>query len=151
MKLVVPYSNLHPVTRQVIESYKLGAQFVALGGPLEYGRLLRWLWQEEETVVIVEHDIVPWPGAVEELYNCMGMWCSCSYLYAGGYGLYHGLGCTKISGNLMRALPHLWDGDLEWFSLDQRLLFAARTIGYEPHPHRPPVIHLGARSKSDVA
>jgi hypothetical protein len=107
-----------------------------------YRRLLQRLWQARTTVVIVEHDVVPWYGAIEELHHCMGLWCSCSYRLQGGYGVHHSLGCTKLSGRLMQLLPTLWDEPGKWDALDQRLWFAARAIGQEPHPHKPPVLHL---------
>lgn len=147
MRVVVPFARLH-VTEQVLRSYRVPVEFVRLDDDDAYRRLLHELWAARETVVIVEQDIVPWPGALEELYGCMGLWCACAHPLFGGLGIYHGLGCTKISGQLMARLPDLWDLSGHWSTLDQRLYFAARDIGEEPHPHRPPVIHLGAHAEA---
>lgn len=144
-RVVVPYTTLHPVTKSVLDSFELrDVAYMDVSADTDaYRRLLRDLWNEQTTVVMVEHDIVPWPGAIEELAGCMGLWCSCAYRLGGGYGVYHGFGCTKISADLMRLVPHVWDEPGSWDVLDQRLWFAAREAGQEPHPHRPPVIHLG--------
>lgn len=144
-RVVVPYTTLHPVTKSVLDSYDLqDVAYVDVSKDADaYRRLLRDLWRDEVAVVLIEHDIVPWPGAIEELAGCMGLWCSCAYRFKGGYGVYHGFGCTKISADLMRLLPNVWAEPGTWDLLDQRLLFAARDVRQEPHPHRPPVIHLG--------
>lgn len=142
--VVVPYSDghLNPWTRRVLDSYAINVSYSLLPDDDAYRRLLRDLWQAQRTVVLVEQDIVPWYGAIEELYRCMGEWCSCAYRYRGGYGIYHGLGCTKVSAELMQATPGLWDAPGHWSEMDRRLYFAAREVGQEPHPHRPPVLHL---------
>jgi hypothetical protein len=145
VKVVVPYTKLHPVTKLVLESYGLNIAYRALADEYAYGRLLESIWSAGESVVIIEQDVVPWHGAVEELYQCPGLWCSCTYRIHGGYGIYHGLGCTKISSALMSLLPNLWKEPVRWDVADQRLWFAARAIRQEPHPHRPPVIHLNPR------
>jgi hypothetical protein len=147
MKVIVPYApgRLHSVTRRVIESYELPTEFIRLDFDDSYRLLLKDLWVDGETVVIIEQDVVPWPGAIEELHHCMGEWCSCAYRLFGGYGVYHHLGCTKLSSELMRKLPHLWDIPRHWNSLDTHLRWEADQVGIHPHPHRPPVIHLSER------
>jgi hypothetical protein len=150
VKIVVPYTNLHPATRMVMSVYE-GVRYENVAREDAYRQLLHNLWLERETFVIVEHDIVVWPGAIEELHDCMGRWCSCSYRLFGGVGVYHGLGCTKISDRLISILPGLWDEPCPWDMLDQRLWFAAREVGQEPHCHRPPVIHLNAREYPNAA
>jgi hypothetical protein len=142
MKVICPHTTLHPVTKMVLDSYNLGVQYVPLYGTDGYRQLLQQLWQEQEDVVIIEHDIVPWPGCIEELYNCPGEWCTNSYHWQGKVGLYHMLGCTKISVALMRSLPDVWAQPGDWSLCDRRLFFAAQALGKDPHQHRPPVIHL---------
>ena len=143
MKVVVPYTNLHPVTKMVTEWYK--PEYVHLEDDDAYRRLLKQLWEERESVVIVEHDVVPWPYAIEELFRCSCWWGAYSYQLHGGVGIHHGFGCTKFGLKLMEAVPFIWDEPGHWNSLDQRLYFCARKLGIEPHPHRPPVIHLSEK------
>lgn len=149
-KVYVPYVDLHPTTRQVVDGLDLDVTYVRLTDDDGYRRLLQRLWQIGETVILIEQDIVPWPGAAEELYSCMGLWCACAYKLFGGYGIFHGFGLTKLSAELMRQLPSVWDTPGHWSTLDQRLFFAARAISQEPHPHRPAVVHLGAHTERCV-
>jgi hypothetical protein len=147
MRVVVPYApgRLHSVTRRVIESYELSTEWVELRDYDDYRKLLRRIWDDGRTVVLIEQDVVPWPGAIEELYHCMGEWCSCAYRLFGGYGVYHHLGCTKLSSELMKKLPDVWNEPRPWNVLDAHLRWEANRIGVHPHPHRPPVIHLSER------
>jgi hypothetical protein len=143
IRVIVPYRTLNHWTERVLDSYGLPVMYAPLGDDDDaYRRLLQRLWQARQTVVIVEHDVVPWYGAIEELHHCMGLWCSCSYRLQGGYGVTHSLGCTKISARLMQLTDGIWDEPRKWDVLDQHLFFAARAVGQEPHGHRPPVLHL---------
>lgn len=152
MKVVVPYApgKLHPVTKDVLLSYCLPVEFEKLTDDYAYSRLLKHLWDEGETVVIVEQDIVPWPGAVEELCCCVGLWCTHTYYHSGGIGVSHMLGCAKLSAELIQSLPGLWDEPVHWSTCDQHLFYCARGIRQEPHLHRPPVIHLKFTSAAGV-
>jgi hypothetical protein len=147
MRLVVPYvpGKLNPYVPLVLKSYGFAPVFVELNGEHGYSDLLKRLWANLETVVVIEQDVLPWPGAVEELHSCIGEWCTCSYRYGGGYGLSHMLGCAKLSIALMKKLPGLWDKPVPWARCDAHLYYAAREVGQEPHPHRPPVVHLSPR------
>lgn len=145
MRVVVPYTRLHPVTKAVLNSYGLPVEYMPLPEPDSYRQLLADLWRRREPVVIVEHDVVPWPGAIEELAACPCAWGSNTYLLHGGYGVHHGFGCTKLTPALMEATPYVWDTSTPWHDLDAHLLFAARDVGFDPHPHRPPVVHLSVR------
>lgn len=147
-KVIVPYvaDRLHSVTRAVLQSYNLDTTFHDLGDdPFAYWRLLRSLWLAGETVCIVEQDVVPWPGLLEEMDGCCGMWCTCTYRYGFGYGLYHMLGCTKLSDDLMKQTAGVWDEPVKWDVCDGHLLRAAQRVDLEPHPHRPPCIHLSEK------
>lgn len=146
--IVVPYVTLIPLAKAVLESYRLPITYVELTDDDAYRRLLKLIWRARETVTIVEHDILPWPGALEEVTACPCSWGTYSYKTLGGVGIAHMLGCAKLTGKLMDALPTVWDEPGHWSGLDQRLFFAARAAGIEPHLHRPPVIHLNPRDLS---
>jgi hypothetical protein len=143
MNVVVPYTNLHPTTEFVLRQYPV--EYVDVSEPDAYLGLLRRLWVEGATVIVVEHDVVPWPGALEEVWNCPCAWGSYSYHMHGGIGIYHGFGCTKLTAELMKQTPRVWEPWASWNMLDQKLFFAARAQGIEPHHHRPPVTHLNDR------
>lgn len=149
MTVVVPFTGeLHPVVRDVMSEQIPDVQFCPIEGDHGYQLLLRRLWRQRKSVVIVEHDILPWPGAIPELWQCSCRWGAYSYQLHGGIGIYHGFGCAKLTGELMEIVPNIWEGELaHWSQLDQMLWFAARAKGHEPHPHRPPVIHLNPRHR----
>lgn len=142
--IIVPFApgKLRPLTEAALT--RLGARFVQLDYEGSYWRLLCELWEARETVVIVEHDILPWHGALDELAACPGQWCSFTYQINGGVGIHHAFGCTKITAALMEAVPHVWrdTADRRWHTLDAQLCHAALMAGQVPHPHRPAVIHL---------
>lgn len=125
-------------------SYKLDVRYVELRDDDSYRLLLQELWRQRQSVILIEHDILPWPGAIEELAGCSCAWGSYTYKMHGGLGIHHMFGCTKLTPALMQATDGLWDAPCRWDVLDQRLWFAARDR-FEPHPHRPPVIHLSER------
>lgn len=148
INVIVPCApDAHPVTKQVLASEGIVAQYIGVGhSPYGYHHLMRDIWSQRKQVIIVEHDIVPWPGAIAELAACPCAWGSYSYKIHGGIGIFHGLGCTKLTPELMDATSDLWSDEVwhqdHWSKIDQVLFFAARERGYEPHHHRPPVIHL---------
>jgi hypothetical protein len=145
VKVVLPYvgKGPHPVTLLVLSGYR--PELVDVSADDGYLNLMRRLWKERKPVIIVEHDIVPWPGALEELWHCPCVWGAFSYHLHGGIGVFHGFGCTKITPELMNAVPTVWDAPTPWNMLDQVLALAALNEEYIPHPHRPPVTHLNDR------
>ena len=152
IKLFVPHTEaMRPIVPEVLERVLcLHPVYIFMGGDEYYHRLLSDLWEDQEDVIIVEHDVLPWPGAIEELAQCPYPWCSCSYKIGlsqtgkAGYGIYHTFGCTKFSSHFMGQLPYVWSQieSRHWRHLDAQLSAAAVAVGQIPHPHRPPVLHL---------
>jgi hypothetical protein len=147
-RVVVPYVKLHPVTQQVLNGSNADVHYEMVGDDDgAYCQLLNNLWQRGSSVIIVEQDIVPWPGALDEIWQCPAQWCTYSYAWRNEYGrtgigLSHMLGCVKLSAELMRALPNVWRESCSWVNCDRRLFFTARNHGIDPHLHRPAVTHL---------
>lgn len=97
------------------------------GSPDAYYRALCAWWAEADNLVIVEHDILPADGVIEEMLDCHAPWCSSPYSLGGvTFGVYmtldgttselcadanayctDALGCTKFSAQLSAALPTL--------------------------------------------
>ena|SRR5215207_6192247 len=143
MRVIVPFTKLEPATELVLRPYI--PEYVDVSTLDSYRLLLKRIWETGKTVIIVEHDIVPWPGALDELWYCPCAWGSYSYHLHGGIGIHHGFGCTKLSSRLMAETQGVWDDGISWNMLDQVLLFKARAYGFEPHHHRPAVVHLNPR------
>lgn len=113
-----------------------------------YAALLAAQWAAPGGFILVEGDIVPWPGALAALEACPEPWCGYRYPRHGRFGDLHGLGCVKFSPALTAAHPGLpagWAGQ-SWQVLDG-LVFAGlaevtgRAVFCE---HAPPVAHARA-------
>lgn len=141
MNIVVPYTRRRPEQEWLLRKYE--PEYVDVSKSTEaYWNLLNDLWGKQETVIIVEHDILPWPGALEELMDCPGLWCAYSYDQK-GIGIFHSFGCVKFSSELMKLLPDIWNGmDRHWSKVDQQFEWKTFQAGQRPHAHRPAVIHL---------
>ena len=148
MNLVVPYTSLNPLVPKVLRDYGFTPWFVHLPEVDSYWNLLRNLWEMQEDVVIVEHDVIPWPGALEELVACAKPWCSFSYLRQitpekRAVGDYFGFGCVKFARELMEQLPNAFEQmvDHHWSKLDTQFEWFTYQNSVRPHHHRPAVVH----------
>jgi hypothetical protein len=142
-RVVVPYTeSMHPLVTQLLQRYGIKADYQRVDGDDGYRLLMQQLWKDGQTVIVIEHDIIPWPGAIEELLLCQCHWGTYSYHINGGVGVSHMLGCAKLTAEVMEALPNVWSEWTHWSMVDRKLFFAAQGIGLEPHLHRPAVIHL---------
>lgn len=159
MKVIVPYTDIVPGLELALLMDRVPALYVRMEDDLNYWYVLRELWQERETFILVEHDVIPWPGALKLLWDCPEPWCANPYKLAHDNGFTTALGCTKFDKSLMEKVPELWDrlaegidfrcqGDpRHWYGLDGRLgLVLSSTVGMAwPHRHEPPVTHLNPR------
>lgn len=119
--------------------------------PTDYWDLLASWWfvhssGEDGPLVVVEQDVLPADGVVDDMAACPELWCSSPYQLGTGVWLDEGLGCTKFSADLMAAHPDLMarvgeiDDDglpaKDWHRLDVRIARVLRDLGYAPHTHR---------------
>jgi len=148
MKIICPYTKLNQVTEFALRTeHRYDVEFVNVSNSdYAYFNLVYKLWEEKETFVIIEHDIVPWPGALKKIY-----WCPrplCIYLAPHGMGENSyslGWGISKYSKKLIKDHPfHLHDSKLtrEWHHLDGELVTRLIENGTQLHIHHPPVLHL---------
>ncbi len=104
-----------------------------------YDFLFRSLWAEGEPFILVEHDIVPWPGALAELWNCPEPWCGFPYFIFGE--LRSQLGCTKFDPANLGECPLTGD-PIEWQVIDKAIEKRLVMRGQNGHMHSPAVTHL---------
>lgn len=135
--IVVPYTpeKLRPETAQWAASNNARLRDVSAAPEAYYDALCEW-WGEAGDLLIVEHDMLPADGVVDEMVACSQLWCSSPYqlahvssaLYstldgvtserfsqkvfdhcAAGNKAYDtdGLGCTKFSADLKTQWPTL--------------------------------------------
>lgn len=157
MRLVCAYTDLRPATRRAVAAWP-DREFVYVGGDdYEYGRLLRELWEDGETVYLCEHDMVPTLAQLEEIAAC-----SCDYgcfPYAWTTCVGPAMGATKFSADLMATYPDVMEiacripsnyGEPgHWRQLDVWVQAAVLRdwYGEQPHVHLPPVTHLNEAQK----
>jgi hypothetical protein len=158
LRVVVPYANLYPETRAALEADgHVHAEYIRTGGEVfDYYNLLKQLWASQEGFVIVEQDIVPWPGAIQLLWDCPENWCGYAYELSVGFGAY--LGCTKFSDDLVAENPSIIETiarlpnhgmpPRHWARLDTRLKEVLEDYAKQKmHVHWPSVGHLNPAQK----
>lgn len=117
-------------------------EVVAMQEDHDYADALGVMWRRGEGFCVVEHDVVPWPGAIGAICACHEPWCVYSYVAAPGAYM-HALGCIRVSGELVREHPGLWlawDG-VPWNQLDAAVYRALGGVAGSPHFHSPPLAH----------
>ena len=119
--------------------------------PYGYGRWWRQQWEKGETVIVLEHDVVPTRGQLLELERCGHDWCS--YRYDSDlYGRGPMFGLVRFAGRVMRDHPLAADVALEdgerrptevgWWEVDYAMARDLLIRGVQWHEHLPPVRHL---------
>jgi len=117
-----------------------------------YYDLLSGLWADQQGFIIVEHDIVVWPGAIGQLEECPEPWCLYPYYASVGW-CSDALGCTKFSAELLRQYPDVLKEPFPtccshskyWCGLDRLIAHRLKEYGVEPHVHSPAVVNLNDR------
>lgn len=114
------------------------------------------VWEQQDPVIVVEHDIVPSGQALAELIECSSEWCTQPYPYF--VGMYHGLGCVKFTTSIMQAVPDLWvrvasmsNGNhppRHWCTLDSWSHNVLANSGHQPCQHETAVVHLNVGKPS---
>jgi hypothetical protein len=122
-----------------------GAHYVDVSGDHQaYWRLLRDLWDGATTFIIVEHDIVPLDGQIQELWNCPSVWDAAPYRMDAIVTT--ALGLVKFGSDLLLETQDLMCGILDqyrvWSGLDSMVIAELHRRGYSEHVHQPPVRHL---------
>lgn len=118
-------------------------ELVLMEHEYSYSDMFTRLWKDNAGFVSIEHDIVPWPGAIDQIQECLNPWCSYEYPLAPGT-LRPALGCIKVSDWLVFHYPLLykvWDNK-EWNYLDGSVCSTLEGVAGQTHIHTPPVAHV---------
>lgn len=139
----------YPESEQAIAPYDPLMVDVS-GDDTAYWSLFDRLWKAERTFVIVEHDVVPHEGAIDELLSCGSLWCGFGVSYVGIS--YAGLACTKFEASLIRKYPDALERvalmedpghpPKHWCRLDAWLRGIFQEGGDQMHVHLGPVGHI---------
>lgn len=143
MNIVCPYTNLQRATEFALRVEEPNTRFCYTGAKdTDYYDLVKELWAARATVIIVEHDIVPWPGALKEMWDCPFQFCA---FQAPSGPRSKGLGCLKYGKELMESFPdHINNIEFDrrsWRILDGGLTWNLLNHGVSPHYHSPMVGH----------
>lgn len=153
MTVLLPYTPDRLAERTSEWAYSRGDVYAVdvAGADDAYFNVLAAQWQEPGDLLIVEHDMLPADGCVDEMLACRWPWCSAPYEVANHQRITDGLGVTKFSATLKQLRPQLMDevGAIcddglpakNWRRLDTRISRVLRGAGYRPHLHAP-AVHL---------
>ena len=111
-------------------------------GDSGYAERLAEIWARGEGFILLENDIIPWPGCIDLLRACPQPWCTHAYPSP---VLMMSIGITKLSTDAVRStprLPSVWAGE-HWGLLDTKVIPALHAH-FPLHGHWPPVAHARA-------
>jgi hypothetical protein len=105
MDIWVPYTDLADETGAF--ALRGGAHLWRLDDPVEgYGRFMADRWDEGESFIVIEHDVVPTRNAIDSLQVCPRPLCF--FGYEGEDRLSLMFGCVRFSADFIAAHPDLW-------------------------------------------
>lgn len=148
MRVVVPYTAIHPATAAALEELAPDAEMVDLSGDVfAYQALVERLWADGETFLLWEHDITPTATALAEALSCRCWWSASPYPGPNGVTLWRCFGFTRFRAEMLAATPNaardagLRDDSTDvpprhWLRCDSRLIDVLLVEGYAgPHRH----------------
>ena len=84
-RVFVPCTDVQPGTRVALLGYE--PEYVDVSADRHaYWRYFADRWAAGETFISCEHDVVPWPGALESLTECPEPWCAFGYSARDDFG-----------------------------------------------------------------
>lgn len=111
---------LHPLTRRLADEE--GARFAEVHGLSGYADFLAERWRDGVAFVNWEQDVVPWPGAVDELRACSEPWCGFAYkpYQVVGENASAYLGLVRFSAPFIAATPGVFEPGPHWTAAQPR-------------------------------
>lgn len=116
-----------------------------------YTDFFRQRWNEEKKFILVEQDVVVWPGAIQAIWDCPREWCAYDFhlpnhqtrnLEEEKNGV--PIGCVKISPEMISKTPNMWKEDVKWDVCDLNLTRKAIEAGVQVHQHHPGVVNANS-------
>lgn len=151
-RVVVPFVDLHPRTRELLDEHVPGWIAAELDRDDDdaYWRLISDEWARPGDLVIIEQDIGIAAGVIDGLTACAEAWCGHPYWTANTPII--ALGCTRFSATLktnepdiIATIPERRPEDVigrHWLTLDAAIHHALTARGYTVHKHSPEVQHF---------
>ncbi|MDE2096461.1 MAG: hypothetical protein KGL39_04385 [Patescibacteria group bacterium] len=157
MKILVPFTSLHPKVRTSLGGYEV-TQVDVTGQPFGWSRYLQDLWKKGEGFLVVEHDIEATPEALRQAVECDCGWSISPYKGSGtsfekAPVIATGLGFTRFRSEFLAQHKDAMEranviddmGSVcppgHWKMLDARLYSVLRADGCTPCIHSHVVHH----------
>ena len=130
-RIFVPYTELQVATQVALIPYPY--EPIELTDDYQYWQFLRERWEAGENFINIEHDCIPWPGAIESLEQCPYNWCGFWYhlkchrqfpLDSRKDSI--PLGCVKIGKEVIQRTIDIWKWPVSYDYCDQNLSLHAR-------------------------
>lgn len=146
IKIYLPHVKIQPATHISLIGYKYTP--VKTLGKFGYWDYFKKRWEEEETFINIEHDIVVWPGALEAIWNCPEDWCVYDFhlfchrnrkLEEEKVGI--PMGCMKISKKLIKKTKNHWTGKKVLPFETELHMTKITALGLKVHQHYPGVVN----------
>jgi len=138
-KIVVPSLGEPGLAENALMEQEIEYETFSVDGGAAYSHQLARIWREGEGFLLIEADLAPPPGAVEEICGCEHPWCSAPYISP---ILHISLGVLKLTTEAVQEtqdLPAVWEGE-HWGTLDSKLI--PSLLARQPlHSHLPPWGH----------
>lgn len=119
MLVVIPALTRECPAVKALELEGVKHDVVLMEDDYSYSELMMALWNNGDSFMILEHDVVPWPGAIEKLAQCSLSWCGHHYPFAPNC-IRGAMGNVKFSRQLIAQCPNiykLWE-TVKWNQID---------------------------------
>lgn len=142
----VPFTTFYPATPISLIGFNF--RLTPTNGVNGYAQYFRDRWKDGKPFINVEQDIVVWPGAIKQLWDCPHDWCVFDFhlpnhqtrnLENEKVGV--PIGCVKITANMIAQTSGLWDQNCSWEYCEQQLTKGLIAAGFTPHQHHPGVVN----------
>lgn len=144
VNLFVPYVKVYPTTFIALIGFNYQPSLTSVDDDYSYQKFFEERWKEGKTFVLVEQDIVVWPGAVKKIWDCPENLCAYDAHLPNHQtrtlnddNTEIPLFCIKISESFIKDHPTLWDEPVMFNMIGQRLQTAQRNV----HQHYPGVVN----------
>lgn len=154
-RVIVPYVHgmMRHATWQAVTSWGGNYEAWSLNAedPTSYAMHFEKWWQSTCDLIIVEQDVIPDPGMIEEMAMCRNQWCLRPY-HVGNGQYATGLGMCKISEALRNTHPNAGvniardptgrEQYINYLSLNEAMLQHLGRLKVTACLHPEPVRHL---------
>ena len=145
VKVLVPYVKPSHTLQTVVDCLRAQAvqpELHKVNDGDGYWTLLRDSWAEGREFFIVEHDVLVWQGAIQQMTECEGDWCSLPTICRGRM-ITTTFGCVRFGQATIDRNPDFWeDIPTTWFHLDAGFADKMGWPYIRPHVHWPAATHL---------